>query len=119
MAFICRRTLESGGTVMNVRWRLTEPDGTDVVSPPLALTHGRGCPHLNGYYNTHFIMVTLYDTYSTLNISADGQLHGLVVECVLISDTVERETVQIQIFSSGALITANTVRTNIDYLYDL
>jgi hypothetical protein len=82
---------------MNVRWRLTEPDGTDVVSPPLALTHGRGCPHLNGYYNTHFIMVTLYDTYSILNISADGQLHGLVVECVLISDTVEREAVQIQI----------------------
>lgn len=96
MAFICHRTSESGGTVSNVRWRLTEHDDTDVV-PQLSLTRGRGCPHLYDYYNSHLIMVTLYDSYSTLNITADGQLHGLVVECVLISDTVEREALQIQI----------------------
>ena len=99
MAFICRRTPASGGTVTNVRWRLTESDGrTDVLSSPLALTQGRGCPQLNGYYNSHLIVATLYDSYSTLNITADGQLYGLIIECVLISDImVETETLQIQI----------------------
>lgn len=98
MAFICHRTSESGGTVANARWRLTESDGrTDVLSSPLALTQGRGCPQLNGYYNSHLIVATLYESYSTLNITADGQLHGLIVECVLISDMVETETLQIQI----------------------
>ena len=109
MAFICRRTPASGGTVTNVRWRLTDghtdvrwrlTDGhTDVLSSPLALTQGRGCPQLNDYYNSHLIVATLYDSYSTLNITADGQLHGLIIECVLISDNmpVERETLQIQI----------------------
>ena len=98
MAFICRRTPASGGTVTNVRWRLT--DGrTDVLSSPLALTRGGGCPQLNDYYNSHLIVATLYDSYSILNITADDQLHGLIIECVLISDNmpVERETLQIQI----------------------
>ena len=96
MAFMCHRTSASGGTVSSVRWRLTR-DGTDVV-PQLALTQGRGCPRLYEYYNGHLIVITLCDSYSTLNITADDQLDGLVVECVLlISDAVEREMLQIQI----------------------
>ena len=113
MAFICRhRALANGGTVSNVRWRLTH-DGTDVV-PQLALTQGRGCPHLYEYYNRHLIMITLYDSYSTLNVTADDQLDGLVVECVLISDTVETEMLQIQITrKSIKAIQIYNIHTNI------
>lgn len=42
-------------------------------------------------------MVTLYNTYSTLNITADNQLHGITVECLLVSSTVERANMPIQI----------------------
>ena len=85
----------AGAAISNVRWTLMR-DGTEVV-PQLSLTQGSGCPYLYSYYNNLPIMVTLYDSYSILNITADDQLNGIMVECSLISDTVERETIPIQI----------------------
>ena len=97
MVFTCHQTSESETTVSNVRWKLIR-SGTDLV-PGLALTQGQGCSHWYNYYNNLPIVVTLYDSYSTLNITADNQLNGLMVECLLVlSDgRVERESLQIQI----------------------
>ena len=97
MVFTCHKTSDSGATVSNVRWKLIR-SSTDLV-PGLALTQGQGCSHQYNYYNNLPIMVTLYDSYSTLNITADDQLNGLMVECLLVlSDgRAEIESLQIQI----------------------
>ena len=94
VTYLCRKTSNTGASISSIRWKLLR-DGTDVI-PQLSLSQG-GCSHFYSRYNNLPILVTLYDLYSTLNITADNQLHGLTVECILISDTVERETLQIHI----------------------
>ena len=94
MTFICSKTSTAGASISNIRWKLLR-DGTEVI-PQLALSQD-GCSYLYSHYNSLPILITLYNSYSTLNITADEQLDGLSVECLLVSDTVERETLQIQI----------------------
>ena len=99
MTFTCQKTSNDGAAaaLSNVRWTLMR-DGVEVI-PQLTLTQGSGCPYLYRHYNNLPIMVTLHNLYSTLNVTADNQLHGIVVECLLVSDTaaLERESVSIQI----------------------
>ena len=91
MTFTCQKTPNDGTAVSNVHWTLTR-DRIEVI-PQLTLTQGSGCPCLHRNYNNLPITVTLYNSYSTLNVTADSQLQGLMVECLLISSTVERETI--------------------------
>lgn len=97
MTFTCQPASNDGVSLLNVRWTLTRD--TIQVIPQLTLTQGSGCPYLYRHYNNLPIMVTLYNTYSTLNITADNQLQGITVECLLVSSTmpVERANMPIQI----------------------
>jgi hypothetical protein len=95
MTFTCQKTSNDGAALSNVRWTLTR-DSIEVI-PQLTLTQGSGCPNLYRHYNSLPIMVTLYNSYSTLNVTADGQLHGITVECLLVSSTVERANIPIRI----------------------
>jgi hypothetical protein len=103
MTFTCRKSSNDGTTHSNVRWTLTR-DGIEVI-PQLTLTQGSGCHNLSRHYNSLPIMVTLCNSYSTLNVTADGRLHGITVECLLVSSTVERANVPIQ-------ITRKPIKTN-------
>lgn len=102
MTLTCRKTSNDGATLSNVRWTLMR-DSAEVI-PQLALTQGSGCPYLHRYYNNLPILVTLYDSYSTLNITADDQLQGIMVECLLLSNTIERERIPIQIIRKSIII---------------
>ena len=95
MTFTCQKTSNDGAALSNVRWTLMR-DSIEVI-PQLTLTQGSGCPYLYRYYNNLPIMVALYNSYSMLNTTADSQLHGIMVECLLVSNTVERENIPIQI----------------------
>ena len=95
VAFICQKTSNDGAALSNVRWTLMR-DSIEII-PQLALTQGSGCPYLYRHYNNLPIIVVLYDSYSTLNVTADSQLHGIMVECLLVSNTVERENIPILI----------------------
>ena len=99
MTFTCQKTSSDGAAaaLSNVRWTLMR-DGVEVI-PQLTLTQGSGCPYLYRHYNNQPIMVTLQNSYSTLNVTADSQLQGIMVECLLVTDTaaVERESVPVQI----------------------
>ena len=94
MIFTCHSTSSTGDTVTNVRWRLIR-DGTSVI-PQLTLSQGES-PLRDSNYNGHLITVTLLSTFSTFNTTAIDQLNGLILECALVSDTIEQETLQIQI----------------------
>ena len=102
MAFMCR-IASTSGAVTSIRWRLRR-DGTDVV-PQLALTQGSGCSHTYSHYGHVPITTTLHDSYSTLNVTADHSLDGLVVECLLVisSGAVQRETQQIRIVRKSVI----------------
>lgn len=93
MTFTCSTGATS--TVSRVRWRVTN-EGTDVVDQ-LSLSQNGGCSHLYQYYNGLLITVELSEFHSTFNITADIQLGGLRSECLIDSDTIQREVFQIQI----------------------
>ena len=88
-------------------------DTTEVVSQ-FTLTQGSGCSYLYRHYNNLPIVVTLYNTYSTLNITADNQLQGITVECVLVSSTVERANMPIQITRESRTLVVQCMYYNHD-----
>ena len=94
MTFTCRN---ASNDLLSVRWILIR--GSSEVIIELALTESSRCPNLYEHYNNLPIVVTLYNSYSTLNITADDQLHGLMVEClpVIIGIPPKAETIPIQI----------------------
>ena len=110
ITFTCHKTSNTGATVSNVRWRLTRSTGGSDVIPQLSLSQSSRCSYLYSRYNNLPILVTLYNSYSTLNITADDQLDGLMTECVLVSDTTERETIQIQITRMSVLILIQSIQ---------
>ena len=78
MTFTCRKN--DGGNILHVRWTLKR--GTTNLRQ---LTLARnGCLTEYRHYNSLPIIMTLGDSYSTLNVTADNQLHGIVVECFIL-----------------------------------
>ena len=78
ITFTCRKN--DGGNILHVRWTLKR--GTTNLRQ---LTLARnGCLTEYRHYNSLPIIVTLGDSYSTLNVTADNQLHGIVVEYLIL-----------------------------------
>lgn len=105
MTFKCTASDSSG--VASVRWRLTR-NGADVISQ-ISLTQGGSgdCSHADvSDYGDYAILVTLCASYSTLNTTANNQLDGIQVECLLIAigQMVDVETLQIQITRTSQVI---------------
>ena len=92
MTFTCRKN--DGGSISHVRWTLKRGT-TDLRQLTLARN---GCLTEYRHYNSLQITATLCDSYmySTLNVTADNQLHGMV-ECFIFDHDNLKATIPIRI----------------------